>query len=232
MRLFPGDDVPDLTAFPQEMPSPWLMPRGFSRRHRDRLGGLLARAVRVFDPRVRCNQLRWVEAPYVRDGRIKLPERVLVWWRSDSLNVDAAKVLHEAPRVLYGLHLLDLDGDPGVEALGWLAPLKVRLLHKLTDALLESGIDVDPEPMMDALNDAAMCLVSPIDLLDFTERLVEARTSGTGRGSGRGDRSGARSAPRAPNGLKAQISTQRRGDAKAQKIGFSFLRLCVFAPLR
>ena len=37
---------------------------------------------------------------------------------------------------------------------------------------------------------------------------------------------------RASNGLKAQISTQRRGDAKAQKIGFLFLRLCAFAPLR
>ena len=178
MRLFPGDDVPDLTAFSQEMPSPWLMPRGFSRHHRDRLGGLLARAIRVFDPRVRCIQLRWVEAPYVRDGRIKLPERVLVWWRSDSVIDDAARVLHEAPKILYGLHLLDLDGDPGVEALGWLAPLKVRLLHKLTSALLESGIDIDPEPMIDALNDAAARLVSPIDLLDFTERLVEARTSG------------------------------------------------------
>jgi tetratricopeptide (TPR) repeat protein len=178
MRLFPGDDIPDLTAFSQEMPSPWLMPRGLSRHHRDRLGALVARAIRVFDPRVRCIQLRWVEAPYVRDGRIKLPERVLVWWRSDTFLDDAARVLHEAPKVLYGLHLLDLDGDPGVEALGWLAPLKVRLLHKLTDALLEGGIDVEPEAMIDALNDAAKRLVSPIDLLDFTERLVEARTSG------------------------------------------------------
>jgi tetratricopeptide (TPR) repeat protein len=178
MRLFPGDDVPDLAAFSQEMPSPWLMPRGLSRRHRDRLGALVARAVRVFDPKVRCIQLRWVEAPYVRDGRIKLPERVLVWWRSDTLVEEPANVLREAPKVVHGLHLLDLDRDPGVEALGWLAPLKVRLLHKLTDALLELGIEVDPEPLIDALNDASVRLVSPIDLLDFTERLVEARTTG------------------------------------------------------
>jgi tetratricopeptide (TPR) repeat protein len=139
---------------------------------------MVARAVRVFDPKVRCIQLRWVEAPYVRDGRIKLPERVLVWWRSDTLVEDAAKVLCDAPKIVHGLHLLDLDGDPGVEALGWLAPLKIRLLHKLTDALLESGIDVDPEPLIDAINDASARLVSPIDLLDFSERLVEARTSG------------------------------------------------------
>jgi hypothetical protein len=178
MRLFPGDDVPELKALAQEMPSPWLMPRGFSRQHRDRLGALVVRAVRGFDPRIRCVQLRWLEAPLVRDGLLKLPERLLVWWRSDAIADDAAEVMHEAPKVVHGLHMLDLDGDPGVAALGWLAPLKMRLLYKLTDALLEEGGDAEAEALIDALNEAADRLVSPIDLLDFAARLVEARQMG------------------------------------------------------
>ena len=110
MRLFPGDDVPGLAALAQEMPAPWLMPWGLSRRHRDRLGAMVVRAVRAFDPRVRCVQLRWVEAPLVRDERIVLPERVLVWWRSDTMVEEPATVLREAPRLARGFHLLDLDG--------------------------------------------------------------------------------------------------------------------------
>ena len=189
MRLFPDDDVPDLTAFPQEMPSPWLMPRGLSRRHRDRLGALVVRAVRRFDPRVRCVQLRWVEAPYVREGRIRLPERALVWWRSDTVAERARDVLHDAPKVAPALHMLDLDGDPGVEAFGWLAPIKAELAHRLADALLERPVDVDPEPLIDAIDEAAERLVSPVDLLDFAEHLIQARASGSTLEEARADAS-------------------------------------------
>lgn len=178
MRLFPGDDVPDLSALAQEMPEPWLMPRGLSRAHRDRLGTMVVRTVRRFDPRIQAVQLRWAEVSHLREGRLRLPERVLVWWRSDEPADDPAEVLHEAPRLVRGLHLLDLDRDPGSVSLGWLGPLKVRLLHTLTDALLERVRDVDVELLIDGLNDAAERLVSPIDLLDFAETLVEARSAG------------------------------------------------------
>jgi tetratricopeptide (TPR) repeat protein len=178
MRLFPGDDVPDLTAIAQEMPTPWLMPMGLPRRHRDRLGGLVARAVRRFDPRIRCVQVRWAEASLVREGRIKLPERALIWWRSDTMIEEPADVLREAPQLARAFHLLDLDRDPGVAAMGWLAPLKLSLLHKLTDALLESGLEGDVEALIDEINRVADRVVSPIDLLDFTERMVETRVAG------------------------------------------------------
>lgn len=175
MRLFPEDEVPRLRMSAEEMPGPWVIPHWLPRRHRNRLAAVVVRALRAFDPRVRCIQLRWAELPLIRQCQIRLPERVLVWWRMDSSIDPRQEVLWESQNIVRGLHLFDFDEDPGVTSLGWLAPLKVELLHRVTDSLLEDTPDRDAESWIAVLNWAAERLLSPIDLLDFSERLLEAR---------------------------------------------------------
>ncbi|HSO00382.1 MAG TPA: tetratricopeptide repeat protein [Candidatus Nanopelagicales bacterium] len=96
-------------------------------------------------------------------------------------------MIAEAPRLVPGHHLYDFDLDPGISSLGWLGPLKVRLLERITDVLLDEQPLNDPEPVLDALEDAARRRVSPMDLIDFAERLVARRASGLGLEEARTD---------------------------------------------
>lgn len=176
MRLFPGDEVPALSAFPDEMRSPWILPP-VPRAHRDRLAMLVGRALARFDRRVRVVSLRWIERRWVEEGRLRLPEQPVVWWRIEA-GVKAADVLRKAPAAVSGMHLYDFEEPPDIASVGWLGPLKVQLLHRLTDAIAGERPFEDTEAVIDRLADAAERLVSPIDLLDFAERLIETRTSG------------------------------------------------------
>ncbi|MFO0590687.1 MAG: hypothetical protein U0441_24300 [Polyangiaceae bacterium] len=176
MRFFPTDDVPGLTAFAEELPKPWVMPR-YSRAHRDRLAGMLGRAVERFDPRVRMISLRWVDRVVVKDGRMRLPERALLWWRIEE-GSRPNDPIHEAREIPGALHLFDADEDVLPLMLGWLAPLKIQLLHRIADVLLKEEPFTDPNPVLDVLELAAERLVSPIDLLDFAERVIATRAAG------------------------------------------------------
>lgn len=178
MRLFPGDEVPRLTAFPEEMGGPWIVPPSFPRLHRRRLAVMVGRAVRAFDPRVRFIELRWADRWHLERGTLRLPPHPLIWWRISAITDTPGDVLAGAPRLAPGHHLFDCEADPGVTALGWMSPLKVRLLERITEVLVDERPLADPEPLLDALDDAARHLESPIDLLDFTEGLIAQRATG------------------------------------------------------
>ena len=155
MRLFPGDHVPTLSAFLQEMRAPWILPPSFAPSHRQRIASLVGRAACTADPGLRFIQLRWADRWLLAQGGLHLPSRVLTWWRIEPITDNPANVLSEAPHLVPGHHLFDFDLDPGLSSLGWLGPLKVRLLECITTTLVDERPLDDPEPVLDLLDDAA-----------------------------------------------------------------------------
>ena len=184
MRLFANDEIPALSVSADELPMPWILPR-VPRRHRDRLVAMLVRAVRAFDPRIRVVSLRWVERRLIEEGRVLLLRHPLVCWRIESTD-PAMEALEKAPGLVRGRHVFDFEDDPGVVSQGWMGPVKVALLHQITNTLLEeipisSARDAEITSIngvIEIVKCAANVLVSPIDLLDFTERLYELYVAG------------------------------------------------------
>jgi hypothetical protein len=174
MRRFAADQVPRLSVAAAELPGPWVVPWALPRRHKDRLVALLGQALCRFDDRLRFIELRWAERYFIEEGRIVPPQPALVWWRIAAIPaVEPESVIEAAPRLVPGLAVYDFEGEAELPALGWLGPLKVRLLHRLIDALMDDRLVFEPEDVVRTLNDAARTIVSPIDLLDLCESLID-----------------------------------------------------------
>ena len=179
MRLFAGDHFPRLALQSGDLPRPWVMPLGLPRSHRDRLTLLLAQALRALEPGLTLVQLRWAERHLFRAGRLQLPGSVLVWWRIDAIPaVDPNEVILDGSRLTPGLAVYDFDDRVDVPAQAWLGPLKMAVLHRITDRLLDDRPFAAHEEIADMLREMSAKLISPIDLLDAAEAMAEAAAQG------------------------------------------------------
>ncbi|WP_437716809.1 hypothetical protein WMF45_10595 [Sorangium sp. So ce448] len=181
MRLFAGDHFPRLAVQSGDLPRPWVMPPGLPRAHRDRLAGLLAQALRPLEPELRLIQLRWAERHALLSGRINLPNPVLVWWRVDAVPVvDPQAVVIDGSKMTPGLALYDFDQEISLPAEAWLGPLKIGVLHRILDRLLDERPVRAYEEIADAVREISTKLISPIDLIDAEEAMVEVEAQGEG----------------------------------------------------
>lgn len=201
MRFFLGDAIPDLSVSRHELPQPWVLPCTLPRDHKDRLCVLLLSALRGREPQLSALQLTWLDRARLARGALRLSATTLVQWQ-----LAPHELLPELP-AHFGvlselpphLPLLDLDLPPSPRhvrfaerhpGLGWLGALKVALLDQLQSYLSEQPTPSSSEIAL-ALNDLAMFLPSPIELLDCLQvmlsydqqdlPLFEARTEALGR---------------------------------------------------
>jgi tetratricopeptide (TPR) repeat protein len=192
MRFFAEDIVPRLSIAPEDVPGPWIVPWMLPRRHRDRLVGLLCQALLRFDDRLRFLELRWSERFLIEQRCLAIPRHALVWWRiGKEPPMEAGAVLMATPRVASGLMIYDFEAQPDLVRLGWLGPLKERVLHRITDVLMDGGEVDQPEAMVDVLREASRTLLSPVEVVDLVEvlrawtvqgrSLSDARAEGLGR---------------------------------------------------
>ncbi|WP_437613075.1 tetratricopeptide repeat protein [Sorangium sp. So ce834] len=188
MRLFAGDHFPRLAVQSGDLPRPWVMPLGLPRAHRDRLAVLLAQALRALEPDLRLVQLRWAERHALLSGRINLPSSVLVWWRIDAVPVvDPQTVVIDGSKMTPGLTLYDFDQEVSLPAEAWLGPLKMGVLHRILDRLLDERPVGTYEEVADAVRELSARLVSPIDLVDAAEAMVEVEAQGEGVGAAKAE---------------------------------------------
>jgi hypothetical protein len=181
MRRFAADVIPGLRLSPTEAPRPWVLPSGATRAERDRLTHLLIQGLRRFDPALQVIQLRWIERRLLSGGRLSLPENTLIWWRVQAdggAPRDARALAQEAESLHGGLHLLDIDGPIVNERLGWLGPLKLAAYYGVIDALHEPKPWPRVEALAEVLNELVTLVLSPLDLLDLAESLIDKSTSG------------------------------------------------------
>lgn len=174
MRIFAGDVIPDLALVAAALPRPWVLPNGLNRKHRNRLIRVLHAALQGARPDLRLGEIRWGERDLVAQGRIRLPPAVLIRWRIEPLpGVDRREVMREGHRICPDLSVFDFGRIAGEEALAWLGPLKMEVLHRLIDALMNEP----PVGIVDALaghlQDLARFVRSPVDLIDGAEAMVE-----------------------------------------------------------
>ncbi|WP_437726720.1 tetratricopeptide repeat protein [Sorangium sp. So ce861] len=181
MRLFAGDHFPRLAVQSGDLPRPWVMPLGLPRAHRDRLAVLLAQALRALEPDLRLVQLRWAERHALLSGRINLPNPVLVWWRVDAVPVvDPQAVVIEGSKMTPGLTLYDFEQEVSLPAEAWLGPLKMGVLHRIMDRLLDERPVAAYEEIADAVREISARLISPIDLIDAAEAMIDTEAQGEG----------------------------------------------------
>ncbi|WP_437946159.1 tetratricopeptide repeat protein [Sorangium sp. So ce296] len=181
MRLFVGDHFLRLAVQSGDLPRPWVMPSGLPRAHRDRLAVLLAQALRALEPDLRLVQLRWAERHALLSGRINLPNSVLVWWRVDTVPVvDPQAVVIEGSKMTPGLALYDFDQEVSLPAEAWLGPLKMGVLHRILDRLLDERPVAAYEEIADAVREISASLISPVDLVDAAEAMVDVDAQGEG----------------------------------------------------
>ncbi|WP_159396840.1 tetratricopeptide repeat protein [Sorangium cellulosum] len=155
------------------------MPLGLPRGHRDRLAALLAQALRALEPDLKLVQLRWAERHALLAGRINLPSSVLVWWRIDAVPaVDPQAAVLDGSKMTPGLALYDFDQEVSLPAEAWLGPLKVGVLHRILDRLLDERPVAGYEEIADAVRELSAKLISPIDLVDAVEAMVEVDAQG------------------------------------------------------
>lgn len=179
MRFFPADAVPSLSVAPTEMPGAWVMPWYLPRKHKDRIWALLVAGLQRFDERLHFVELRWAERHYVEDGRIRLPRRVVVRLRGDAMSpAEPTAIVEFANKWTPGTPVFDFDSALSLQSFGWLGPFKVRVLYRITDVLLDRPPIADTQPIVDVLQEAARLLVTPIELLDFAEVMVERAAFG------------------------------------------------------
>jgi tetratricopeptide (TPR) repeat protein len=140
---------------------------------------LLWRALEHFEPRLRLVQLQWEERLLLERRQLRLPPSVLIWWRIDgAIPVDSLDVLRESGRFGSGALVFDFDQEVDVPAFGWLGALKMEVLHRLVDVLLDQRPVEAVEAITEVLGEASGWLTSPVDLLDFGEALVETAAQG------------------------------------------------------
>jgi hypothetical protein len=181
VRFFAGDHFPRLAAQSGDLPRPWVMPLGLPRDHRDRLAVLLAQALRAIEPSLTMIQLRWAERHFLLSGRLALPSSVLVWWRVNAIPVvDPQAVVLDGSRLTPGLALYDFDSEASLPAEAWLGPLKMGVLHRIQDRLLDERPIAAHEEIADAIRELSAKLISPIDLVDAAEAMVEVEAQGEG----------------------------------------------------
>ncbi|HEX2567908.1 MAG TPA: tetratricopeptide repeat protein [Polyangia bacterium] len=134
---------------------------------------LLARTLRAATPGLSLVQVRWVERSLIEEGRLRLDPPVLLWWRIDhALPVDPREVLRTGSRLSPSLAVFDFDRPHELPALGWLGPLKLEVLRCLTDVLLDHPPVPQAEEIHALLQDLAVHLLSPVDLLDAAEAML------------------------------------------------------------
>lgn len=187
MRLFGGDIVPDLSVAPDEMRAPWVVPSTLRRAHRERLIGLVTRALLQFDPRLVPIELAWSERALFHEHYAGEIERPLVTWRIEQTVTDGESVLREAAQMVGALHLFDFEGPAPLTSYGWLGPLKLRLLYRIIDVWYDRAKVADPQEMADALTEVAGLVVSPIDLLDAADHVISTRLMGFDLATARDD---------------------------------------------
>lgn len=174
MRLFPADFVPGLSVAPPEMSRPWVIPSYLPRRHKDRLWSLLVAGLHRFDDRLHFVELRWSERHDVQEGRIRLPRPLVARLRGETLSTaEPAAIIEFANRWTPGTPVFDFDNVPSLVSLGWLGPFKVRVLYCIMDVLLDRPPIEETQPIVDVLQEAARLLLTPIELLDFAELMLE-----------------------------------------------------------
>ncbi|WP_437969846.1 hypothetical protein WMF04_11350 [Sorangium sp. So ce260] len=191
MRLFAGDHFPRLAVQSGDLPRPWVMPSGLPRAHRDRLAVLLAQALRALEPDLKLVQLRWAERHSLLSGRINLPSLVLVWWRIDAVPVvNPEAVVLDGSKMTPGLTLYDFAQEVSLPAEAWLGPLKIGVLHRILDRLLDERPVGTHEEVADAVRELSARLVSPIDLVDAAEAMVEVEAQGEGLDAAKAEAAG------------------------------------------
>jgi tetratricopeptide (TPR) repeat protein len=175
VRVFPGPDLPGLSLASHALPTPWVVPSHLPREHRERLVLLLWRALEGFEPGLRLVQLQWGERRLLERRQLRLPRSALLWWRIEStLPVEPLEVLRESGRFGSGATTFDFDQEVDIPAFGWLGELKMEVLRRLMDVLLDERPVEAVEPITEVLGEASGWFTSPVDLLDFGETLVEA----------------------------------------------------------
>lgn len=186
MRLFAGDVVPGLALIASSIPDPWILPNASSRLHRSRLVNLLASALRGADPTLRLIKLRWIERDLVASGKLNLPPNCMVWWRiKESIPPDPEQVVRGAWALHTGLNVFDFSSPIHQERLGWISAFKMLILPKIIDNLVAARPFDDVEPAIDVIQDSTATLQSPLDLLDFSDRLIERIVLGDALASAR-----------------------------------------------
>jgi len=174
LRFFADDAVPGLALPVHELPAPWVLPYHLPRWHRYRLVALLGRALAGFEPGFRVVELSWPERSLLSERRLRLPDRTVVCWRIDETQKQkSVEIVRESARHWPGPALYDFRWDDELPAQGWLGPLKMAVLYRLIDVLLDERPVQAVEPITDLLREGAGKLSSPIDLIDFFEVLVE-----------------------------------------------------------
>ena len=210
MRLLAADHLPGLAIAPPALPGPWVLPSGLPRAHRDRLVALLARALGGAVPDLALAELRWGQRGLVETGRLRLPEPALVWWRIGDLDrTDPREVLGSAHRIAPGLAVFDFDRADsrphGLPALGWLGPLKLEVLRRLTDLILDRLPVPEAEAVVEVFKQLCEQILSPIDLLDAADHILEGLAEGLSLAKARAVAIGRVIADRFPPDLTGEV---------------------------
>ena len=181
MRFFSGDALLGLSLPAHDLPGPWIVPYHLPRRHRDRLVRLLWRALAGFEPRLHFVELLWAERSLLEDGSLRLPGHTLVWWRIEALQTEEpVAVVRKGGSLWPGLAVYDFEQDDGIPAHAWLGALKLEVLRRLVDVLLDEKPVRDVEELTHLLGNVAGKLESPVDLLDFGQVAIEQAALRTG----------------------------------------------------
>jgi len=171
MKLFVDDRPPGLGLSPSALPTPWVLPSEFSPSHRERLVRLLAGALRSDLPDLVVMKLAWRDRGLVEQGRLTPTAPFLLWWQIDRRSdADPRDVLKLGAS---GLNLFDFEAANDLPAQSWLGPLKLELLRSLIDLLSDRAPVRESEAALAVLRGLAEKIISPIDLLDAAEWLIE-----------------------------------------------------------
>lgn len=230
MRLFPADFVPNLSVAPPEMLGAWVMPWYLPRRHKDRLWSLLVRGLHRFDDRLHFIELHWAERHHVEDGRLRLPRPVVVRLLGQPLSSAApATIVEFANKWMRGTPVFDFEDSSNWQSFGWLGPFKVRVLHCVMDVLLDRPPIADTQPIVDTLQEAARLLLTPIELLDFAELILERIAFGVSTESARamafGDAFAARFESIYSADTMAKVLSEAAGNALSDPIKRALVRV-------
>lgn len=173
MRLFTSDTPPGIAVPAGNLPRPWVMPAGASPSDRRKLASLLAGALRPFEPDLWLVEVPWVERDALAQGGVRLSPSSLVWWQVERYTPDSVEtILAEGSRIAPGFCLFDFAENIDVPAEAWLGPLKMAVLHRLLDRLLDERPIAAHERLAEALGDLARQIVSPVDLMNAADLLV------------------------------------------------------------